>query len=81
MKANRGSRGQGPGPPFNLGAHLSLQLTGVRQLTGKVPLIEEVGGAEVMITLIIYTNTWGCDVRGRQGTVGPPDQHGALAFT
>lgn len=71
MKVNRGSRGQGPGPPLNLGAHLSSQLTGVRQLTGKVPLREAgvggwVGGwgGEVMITLIIYTYTWDVVVVG-----------------
>lgn len=73
MKVNRGGQGQGAGPPFNLGAHPSLQLAGVQQLTGRVPLRGGWGcGAEAMITLIIYTYTRVCDVRGRRGTVVPP---------
>lgn len=70
MKVNWGSRGPGSRTPVNPGGHLSLELTGVRQLSGSTPSREVEGwreGGQVMITLILYTGEWwwglgpGCD--------------------
>lgn len=67
MKVNRGSGGQGPGPLLNLGAHLSLQLMGVRQLMDKVPLRQAgvFGGWGVKWWLLsLYIHTHGGVVAG-----------------